>query len=141
MAGVSGRDQRPPRPARPRRRRGAAESLGSVVLGFESIIVFLGGLAVYGLSALPDGVPDWWGVVAGSVLAVAMMMLAGLLRHRWAIAAGWAFQLLLALGTFLVPALGVVALVFGAMYAYATIKGGALDRRNAALAAEESNGA
>lgn len=138
MAGVNARAQRPPRP---RRRRGAAESLGSVVLGFESIIVFLGGLAVYGLSPLPDAVPDWWGVVAGSILAVAMMMLAGLLRHRWAIALGWAFQLLLALGAFLVPALGIVALVFGAMYAYATIKGGALDRRNAALAAEESNGA
>ncbi|KAA9152876.1 DUF4233 domain-containing protein, partial [Microbacterium lushaniae] len=30
--------------SRVRRRRGAAESLGAVVLGFESIVVFLGGL-------------------------------------------------------------------------------------------------
>ena len=32
-------------------------------------------------------------------------------------------------------ALVVVGVIFGAMYAYATIKGGALDRRNAARAA------
>jgi hypothetical protein len=36
-----------------RRARGAEESLAQVVLGFESIIVFLGGLAVYGLNVLP----------------------------------------------------------------------------------------
>ena len=36
-----------PRPARARRRRGAAESLGQIVLAFESIIVFLGGLVIY----------------------------------------------------------------------------------------------
>ncbi len=51
--------------------------------------------------------------------------------------------LVVALGAFLVPALGIVAIIFGAMYAYATIKGGALDRRNARLAAEhnpEQNG-
>lgn len=132
MAGV----RRP----RERRRRGAAESLGSVVLGFESIVVFLGGLTVYGLGALPEDIADWWGVVAGAVLAVAMIVTSGLLRHRWGILLGWLLQVVLALGVFLVPALGIVALVFGGMYAYATIKGAALDRRNAALAADESNG-
>ncbi|MDF2563291.1 MULTISPECIES: DUF4233 domain-containing protein [Microbacterium] len=132
MAGVSR--------ARERRRRGAAESLGSVVLGFESIVVFLGGLTVYGLGVLPDGIPDWWGVVAGAVLAVVMILTSGVLRHRWGIVLGWALQVILALGVFLVPALGIVALVFGGMYAYATIKGAALDRRNAARAADESNG-
>ncbi|KAA9086811.1 DUF4233 domain-containing protein [Microbacterium radiodurans] len=130
MAGVS----------RSRRRRGAAESLGSVVLGFESVVVFLGGLTVYGLDPLPAAVPAWWGVVVGSVLAVVMILTAGLLRHRWGIALGWALQVILALGAFLVPALAIVALIFGGMYAYATIKGSALDRRNAALAADRTNG-
>lgn len=123
-----------------RRRRGAAESLGSVVLGFESIVVFLGGLTIYGLNPLPAGIPSWWGVVAGSVLAVVMILTSGFLRHRWGIVLGWALQAILALGVFLVPALGIVALVFGGMYAYATIKGAALDRRYAARAAAESNG-
>ena len=123
-----------------RRRRGAVESLGAVVLGFESIVVFLGGLAIYGLQALPEGIAPWWGIVGGAVLALLMIATVGLLRHTWGVALGWFWHLVLALGAFLVPALGIVALVFGLMYAYATIKGGQLDRRNAALAAAAENG-
>lgn len=121
-----------PREPRVRRRRGAAESLGAIVLGFESIVVFLGGLVLFGLRALPEGIEPWWGIVCGAVLAVLMVLLSGMLRHRWAIAAGWALQFVLALGGFFEPALVVVAVIFGAMWGYATIKGAALDRRNAA---------
>jgi hypothetical protein len=123
-----------PREPRVRRPRGAAESLGSIVLGFESVVVFLGGLVVYGLRVLPEGVEPWWGVVGGAVLAAIMIATSGLLRHRWAIVLGWALQIILALGAFLVPALLLIALIFGGMWAYATIKGASLDRRNAALA-------
>ena len=39
------------------------------------------------------------------------------------------------------PVVGLlVGLIFGAMYAYATIKGGALDRANAQRAASDTNG-
>ncbi|QIG40557.1 DUF4233 domain-containing protein [Microbacterium sp. 4R-513] len=126
-----------PRPAR--RARGAAESLGSIVLVFESVVVFLGGLAVFGLQALPAGIPAWWGIVAGTVLAILMLLTAGLLRHRWAIVVGWVLQAILLLGALLLPALAIVALIFGGMWAYATIKGASLDRRNARLAAEAEN--
>lgn len=126
---------RAPRTPRVRRARGAQESLASIVLGFESIIVFLAGLTIYGLGVLPEAIPDWWGIVAGGVLGVVMMATSGLVRHPWGIALGWVLQVLIALGAILVPALLLVALIFGAMYAYATIKGGALDRRNAARAA------
>jgi len=130
------------RPPRVRRARGAAESLGSIVLGFESIIVFLGGLAVYGLRALPEGIEPWWGVVAGAVVGVLMILTAGLLRHRWAIWAGWALQALVLASALLVPSMLIVAIIFGGMWAYATIKGAALDRRNARLRATqtETNG-
>ena len=126
--------------ARVRRPRGAAESLAAVVLGFESIIVFLGGLALYGLNQLPAGVAPWWGIVAGAVLALLMIATTGVLRHTWGIALGWFWQLVVGAGAFLVPALAVVALIFGAMYAYATIKGAALDRVNATRAATDTNG-
>jgi hypothetical protein len=125
---------------RERRRRGAVESLGSVVLTFESVVVFLGGLAVFGLRALPEGIEPWWGVVGGIVLAALMLATAGMLRRRWAVGVGWALQAVLALGGFLVPALVLVALIFGGMWAYATIKGAALDRRNSALADAGSGG-
>ncbi|MDZ8172400.1 DUF4233 domain-containing protein [Microbacterium xanthum] len=121
---------------RPRRARGAAESLGAVVLGFESIIVFLGGLVIFGLRVLPDPIPPWWGIIVGTVVASAMVVTAGVLRYRAGIVAGWVLQGVVVLGGLLVPALAVVGLIFGAMWAYATIKGAALDRRNAAHAAD-----
>ncbi|ANG85843.1 DUF4233 domain-containing protein [Microbacterium aurantiacum] len=123
------------REPRMRRARGAQESLASIVLSFEAVIAFLGGLTIYGLRALPEPIPAWWGIVAGVVVAALMIVTARLVRHRWGIGLGWALQVLVALGAFLVPALALVALIFGGMYAYATIKGGALDRRNARLAA------
>lgn len=119
----------------PRRPRGAAESLASIVLAFESIIAFLGGLVIYGLKALPASVPPWWGIVAGTVVAALMVLTTRFVRYRWGIALGWALQVVVALGAFLVPSLAVVALIFGGMYGYATIKGAAIDRRNARLAA------
>ena len=121
---------------RPRRARGAAESLGSIVLAFESVIVFLGGLAVYGLEALPEPIPQWWGIVAGAVVAALMLLTGRVLRYRWGIVLGWALQGVVALGGFLVPALFLIAIIFGGMWAYATIKGASLDARNARLAAE-----
>jgi len=119
---------------RVRRARGAEESLAQVVLGFESIIVFLGGLAIYGLNALPDGIPSWWGIVGGSVLAALMVITTGLTRSRVGILLGWLWQVVVVLGGLLVPALVLVGVIFGGMYAYATIKGRALDRRNAVRA-------
>jgi hypothetical protein len=130
---VSARTARPPRE---RRARGAAESLGSIVLAFESIIVFLGGLVIYGLKALPESIPPWWGIVAGTVLAVLMLLTGRFLRYRWGIVVGWLLQAVVLLGGFLVSGLFLVALIFGGMWGYATIKGASLDARNARLAAE-----
>ncbi len=119
---------------RVRRQRGAAESLGQVVLASESIVVFLAGLVMFGLGALPDAVPSWWGIAGGGVLAVLMIAVSATLRWRWGRVVGWALQGVLALAGVLVPAIVLVAIVFGGMYGYATIKGGALDRVAAASA-------
>ena len=121
---------------RPRRRRGAVEALGSVILGFESIVVFLAGLTIYGLDALPYGIAPWWGIVAGSVFAVFLIVLSGLLRYRAAVFLGWAAQVILALGGFLVPAILFVALLFGGLWWFAMVKGAALDRKNNKLIAD-----
>lgn len=132
MGGVTAAGERAPRVRRP---RGAAESLASIVLAFESIVAFLGGLVIYGLKALPEPIAPWWGIVAGAVVALLMILTTRLVRYSWGIALGWVLQAVVALGAFLVPALAIVALIFGGMYGYATIKGASLDRRNARLAA------
>ena len=127
---------------RPRRSRGAQESLGQIILVFESVIVFLAGLVVFGLKALPAAMPDWWGIVSGALLALAMLVVSGTLRWRGGVIAGWVLQVVLLAGAFLVPTIAVVAIIFGGMWAYGTIKGASLDRRNARLAAElaDANG-
>lgn len=121
--------------ARQPRARGAQESLAQVVLAFESVVVFLAGLVVYGLGVLPEGVESWWGIVGGSVVALIMLLASGMMRWRWGIVVGWILQLVLASAAVLVPAILIVVLLFGGMWAYATIKGAALDRRNAQFAA------
>lgn len=123
-----------------RRRRGAEESLASIVLGSETIVVFLGGLTIFGLRALPEGIPQWWGIVAGTVLAVAMFATIPFLRHRWGITLGWVWQLVVVLGALILPALALVGLIFGAMFAFATLKGSALDKMNAARLSAAQNG-
>ena len=122
--------------SRPRRVRGAAESLTSIVLGTEAVVVFLGGLTVHGLRALPEPIPSWWGIVGGTVLALAIVVSARFTGRRWGIVLGWAWQGVVLLSALLVPAMLFVTLVFGGMFAYATIKGTALDRRRAAFEAQ-----
>ena len=68
------------------------------MLGFEAIVAFLAGLVIYGTSALPDPIPAWWGIVAGSVLAVLMIVTGRFVRYRWGIALGWFWQLVVGAG-------------------------------------------
>lgn len=115
---------RPPRPPRT-----LVQKLAPVVLGFEAIVVFLVGLTIFGLGALPAGIPQWWGIVAGAVLAVACIAISGMMTKSWAITAGWVIQAIIALSAFFVPSILLVVLIFGGMWAYATIGGARLDAR------------
>jgi hypothetical protein len=105
------------------------QKLAPIVLGFEAIVVFLAGLTIFGLKTLPSGIEQWWGIVGGAVVALACIALAGMITKPWAIGAGWGVQVIIALSAFLVPAILLVALIFGGMWAYATIMGARLDAR------------
>ncbi|WP_110589052.1 DUF4233 domain-containing protein [Microbacterium suaedae] len=115
--------------SRPRRYRTLPEKVGSVVLAFEAIVVFLAGLVLYGLRALPEGVPPWWGIVAGAVMFVALLVVSGALRWRWARVAGWVLQGVIALGALLVPSILLITIIFGGLWAYAMIGGAKIERR------------
>lgn len=124
------------RPPRPRRRRSLTAQLAAVVLGFEAIVVFLGGLVVFGLRALPDAVAPWWGVAGGIALAVAMIVTAGRVHTRAGIITGWILQGLVAAAGILVPAMLIVGLLFGGMWAFATIQGPRIEARTRASEGE-----
>lgn len=120
----------------PRPKRSLTAQLAAIVLGFESIVVFLGGMTVYGLRQLPDGVADWWGIVAGVVLALAMVLTAGIAHTKAGIVTGWVLQGLVALSGIVIPAMLIVALIFGGMWGYATIQGPRIEARGRAAAPE-----
>ncbi|MGO2683168.1 DUF4233 domain-containing protein [Microbacterium sp.] len=121
-----------PRHARPPRT--LVQKLAPIVLGFEAIVVLLAGLTIFGLKTLPASIPQWWAIIGGLIVAVAMVAVAGMITKPWAIPAGWVLQAVVAVSAIFVPAILLVVLVFGGMWAYATIMGGRLDARARAAA-------
>jgi hypothetical protein len=111
---------------RPARTRSARHSLGSIVLGFELIIVFLGALVIFGLGALPAPLA----LGGGAALVLAMGATIGLLRYRWAFILGWILQAIVIAAGVLVPAFFIVGAIFTAMWAYCMVVGARLDRNN-----------
>lgn len=118
-----------PTPAASAPRRSVKRMLGSIVLGFESLVMFLAALVVFGLGALPP-VPA---LVGGGLFCVALVATAALLSHQWAFIVGWVLQVLILATAILVPLMLIVAAMFGGMWVYCMIRGGAIDRENAAL--------
>jgi len=138
MSAASAPDDAPRRVRAPRAPRTLVQKLAPIVLGFESIVVFLAGLTVFGLKALPPGIPQWWGIVGGAVVGFACIVVAGMITKPWAITAGWVLQAIIAVSAVLVPAILLVVVIFGGMWAYATIMGARLDARRPAGPATET---
>lgn len=127
-----------PPPRAPRPPRTLVQKLAPIVLGFESVVVFLAGLTVFGLKTLPDGIPQWWGIVGGAVVGLACIAVAGMITKPWAISAGWILQAVIAVSAILVPAILLVVVIFGGMWGYATIMGARLDARRPSGPATET---
>lgn len=138
MSAASAPDGAPRRVRAPRAPRTLVQKLAPIVLGFESIVVFLAGLTVFGLKALPAGIPQWWGIVGGAVVGLACIVVAGMITKPWAITAGWVLQVIIAVSAVLVPAILLVVVIFGGMWAYATIMGARLDARRPVEPATET---
>ena len=114
--------------ARARRARGVRESLGTIVLGLEIVVVFLGVLAAWGLGALSPAL-----ALGGGLLVVALAVVAiGTLRTMLGVVLGSIVQAILLAGGLLLPELYLVGALFVALWAYCMIVGGRIDRRNAA---------
>ena len=120
---------------RERRKRSVKETLGSIVLGFELVIVFLAALLIFGLRALPP----WLALGGGALFCAALIVTVGLLRFRWGFLVGWALQVLLVASGLLVSSLFVVGGLFVALWTYCMITGERLDRQNRRRAADAAD--
>jgi hypothetical protein len=133
-------DETPPgEPAGPERApRSLRQTLASIVLAFEVLVVFLGALVIWGLSREdggPFGLPSWAPLAAGGVLILVILVTIPLLRHEWAYLIGWAVQVLVLASGLLNPAMYLVGAIFGSMWAYCMIVGARIDRARTAQAA------
>lgn len=115
--------------------RGVRQSLASIVLAFEVIVVFLAALVAFGLKVLPGPVA----LVGGGVIVFALLLTLALLRYEWSFWLGWVLQgVIVATGIF-VPVMWVIGLAFLGMWIYCMVVGGRIDRQKAASAGEMGN--
>lgn len=105
--------------------RSVKRSLASIVLGFETIVVFLAALVVFGLGTLP------WALAlgGGAALCLALVVVIGLLRFKWAYLIGWILQAIIVATGFLNPVMFFVGALFAAMWTYCMISGTRIDHQ------------
>ncbi|HEY5230329.1 MAG TPA: DUF4233 domain-containing protein [Galbitalea sp.] len=114
------------RAARPRRARSLTESLLSIVLGLEAVLVFFIALTVFGLHALPP----FEAFGGGAALAILLALTTRVVRYPWGVWIGWVLQVLLLATGILLPALYVAAALFVAMWTFCFIRARQIDRAN-----------
>jgi Protein of unknown function (DUF4233) len=114
------------RTPRPRRQRSLTESLLTIVLGLEAVLVFFIALTVFGLHALPP----LEAFVGGAVLALLLAATTRIVRYPWGIGVGWGLQVVLIATGLLLPALYIAAAFFVAMWIFCFVRARQVDRAN-----------
>lgn len=116
-----------------RRPRSVVSTLAAMLLATELLVVVLAALALLGLRDLPPAIA----LGGGGGLIVLIAIAAALSRKRIGIVLGWIVQLVL-LATFAVSIpVGIVGVVFTAIWVYGMIVGRRIDRREAPPTTQE----
>jgi hypothetical protein len=116
---------------RPRRERTATESLLSIVLVLEAIVVFFVALTVFGLDQLPPGIA----LGGGAALMVLLAVDARMVRSPAGVWLGWVLQVVLILLGLVTPVMWFVGAGFAGLWVFCFVKGRQLDRAKAAYLA------
>ena len=103
------------------------------VLAFQCIVVAL----VTPVLIAVEGMSTPLALVIGLGLAVACLLVAGLLRHEWAYYAGFAVQVAALAVGFLVPVMFLLGLLFGALWTTAYVLGKRIEATRASWPAED----
>jgi hypothetical protein len=119
-------EARAPRVARPRRQRSLTESLLTIVLGMEAVLVFFIALTVFGLHALPP--LEAFG--GGAVLVVLLALTTRVVRYPWGVGVGWVLQLILIATGIMLPALYIAAAFFVAIWIFCFVRARQIDHIN-----------
>jgi hypothetical protein len=111
------------------RNRSTKATLGSLVMVFQSVVVFFATLVGFGLQVHPDPAVIW-GVGLG--LSVILMIFPAVLGKPGTYFIGWILQaVVISLGLW-VPLMYLLGVVFLGMWAWGMIAGGTIDKARAA---------
>jgi hypothetical protein len=120
------------------RNKSTQRTLGSMLMAFESFVVFFATLVAFGLK-VADG-PIVWAI--GLSLSFLLIMTPAILGKKFSYAWGWFLQIVVvALGIW-VPLMYVIGGIFVCLWAWAMIAGGTIDKARAVLdrqAEEQAN--
>lgn len=107
--------------------RSAKRSMCAAMLSLQAVVLGLTTPVMISVASVPVATALW----VGLGLTVACIVVAGMLRRRWAYYAGWAIQVAsLALG-FVVTMMFLLGVIFTALWAGAFFLGAKIDRERA----------
>ena len=112
------------------RPRSLQRTLGSMVLGFESFIVFFATLVAFGLDK--DHGAQIWAV--GLSLTFLLILTPAFLGSRWSYYFGWVLQFAMLATAFWVPLMWVVGIIFLGIWTWGMIAGATIDKAKNVLA-------
>jgi len=112
--------------------RSPLRTLAATTLVLEAFVLFFAGLVAKNLSGLSVGTA----VGGASVLAVACLLTAGLLRFRAGYAIGWALQLVMVATGFVVGMMFGIGLLFTLLWIASLYWGTRIEREQAYVARE-----
>jgi hypothetical protein len=116
------------------RNKSTKRTLGSLVLVFESVVVFFATLVAFGLGVYEDPATIW---LVGLAFSFILVITPAILGRPGSYIFGWILQLLmLALGIW-VPLMYLVGIIFVGIWAWGMIAGGTIDRARANLDAQK----
>ena len=131
----TGPDTTPAAPARVKRSRSATESLLSIVLLLEAILVFFVTLAAFGLRVVPAG----FAFGGGAVLFIVLLLVGRIVRYPSGLALGWLMQAMLILLGLVLSLMYFIGAIFLGIWIYCFIVGRRLDRRTAPTITPQEN--
>jgi hypothetical protein len=106
------------RPGRMRRERGVTETLLSVVLALEAVILIFAGLTLIGFGSYPLGM-----ILGGTGVAIAIFLLVSQLqRWTWGVVLGGVLQVVLVATGFLHGFMFVIGAVFAGLWVWCLVR-------------------
>lgn len=109
-------------------KRSVQRSLGSMVLAFESFIVFFGTLVAFGLK-VADAATVW---TFGLIFSTVLILTPGFLGRKYSYIFGSLLQVLLLIVSFYVPWMLLISIIFVGFWGWAMIAGKTIDLANKA---------